>query len=99
MSGVFDSHPYEGKDWSGKGRRTFYMDMVPNLILNPETALMITTKELQEAIPSFDWSGGHSGRLLAEDEAQKMEMLWQQFIEKHKDQIDGVNMNAVNISF
>ena len=99
MSGVFDSHPYEAADWSGKGRRTFYMDMIPNLILNPETAPMITTKELQEAIPSFDWSGGHSGRLLTEEEARKMETLWQQFIEEHKDQIDGFNMNAVNINF
>ena len=99
MSGVFDSNPYEDEDWSGKGRQTFYMDMIPNVILNPETAPMITTKELQDAIPSFDWSGGHSGRLLTEDEARKMETLWQQFIEGHKDQIDGVNMNAVNINF
>ena len=99
MSGVFDSHPYEDEDWSGKGRRTFYMDMVPNLMLNPETAPMITTRELQEAIPSFDWSGGHSGRLLTEDEARKMEILWDKFIEEHKDQIDGVNMNAINVNF
>ena len=99
MSGVFDSNPYEDEDWSGKGRQTYYMDMVPNLILNPETTPMITTKELQEAIPSFDWTGGHSGRLLTEDEARKIEVLWQQFIEINKDQIDGVNMNAVNINF
>lgn len=99
MSGVFDSHPYEAEDWSGKGRRTFYMDMTPNVILNPETAPLVTTKELQEAIPSFDWSGGHSGRLLTEDEARIMEVLWQQFIERHKDQIDGINMNAVNINW
>ena len=95
MSGVFDTHPYEAADWSGKGRRTFYMDMVPNLILNPETAPMVTTKELQEAIPSFDWSGGHSGRMLTEDEARKIENLWHQFMEKHKGQIDGVNINAI----
>ena len=98
MSGVFDSHPYVGEDWSGKGRQTFYMDMIPNLILNPETAPMLTTMELQEAIPSFDWSGGHSGRLLTEDEARTLETLWQQFIVKHKDDIDGINMNAINIS-
>jgi hypothetical protein len=98
MSGVFDSHPYEAEDWSGKGRQTFYMDMIPNLILNPETAPMIKTKELQEAIPTFDWNGGHSGRLLTEDEARKMESLWQQFIEKYSDKIDGVNMNGININ-
>lgn len=96
MSGVFGSHPYEAADWSGKGRRTFCMDMIPNVILNPETAPMVTTKELQEAIPSFDWSGGHSGRLLTEEEARKIEVLWQQFMEKHKDQTDGFKMNAVH---
>ena len=63
MSGVFDSNPYEAGDWSGKGRHTFYMDMTPNVVLDPERAPMVTKEELQKAIPSFDWTGGHSGRM------------------------------------
>ncbi len=95
MSGVFDSHPYESRDWSGKGRRTFYMDMVPNVSLNPEVVPMITTAELQKEIPSFQWSGGHSGRILPPEDAKKLETLWHTYLKKNHDAIDGINMNAV----
>ena len=73
MSGVFDSHPYEAKDRSGEG---FYMDMLPNVILEPGFAPMVTTEELQKAIPSFDWTGGYSGRLRSQEDAKKLEILW-----------------------
>lgn len=99
MSGVFDSQPYESRDWSGRGRRTFYMDMKPNVILNSDSTPMITTEELMKAIPSFDWTGGHSGRLLSEAEARKLEELWNDFLENHKDDIDGINMDALDIHF
>lgn len=93
MSGVFDSHPYEAGDWSGKGRRVFYMDMLPNVILNPDNSPMITTEELQKAIPSFDWTGGHSGRLLSQEDAQKLETIWAGFLKKNEDRIDGEIFN------
>lgn len=94
MSGVFNSHPYEAEDWSGKGRRVFYMDMLPNVILNPEEAPMFRTEKLQKAIPSFDWTGGHSGRLLLQEEAQKLEALWSDFLKKNEDRIDGETFNV-----
>ena len=95
MSGVFDSHPYESGDWSGKGRRTFYMEMTPNVILNPDKAPMLTTAELEKAIPGFQWSGGHSGRILPPEDAKKLEDLWHEYLRKNHDAIDGKNMNAV----
>jgi len=98
MSGVFESNPYEAGDWSGKGRQTFYMDMKPNIILNPETTPMLTTEDLQKSISSFDWTGGHSGRLLNPDEAKAIEELWADYVSKHIDNIDGINMNAININ-
>lgn len=91
MSGVFDSHPYEAKDWSGKG---FYMDMLPNVILEPGFAPMVTTEELQKAIPSSDWTGGYSGRLLSQEDAQKLEILWSCFLKKNEDRIDGETLNV-----
>lgn len=98
MSGVFDSHPYQAGDWSGRGRTTYYMDMKPSLILNPDAAPMITTEQLQKAIPSFDWAGGHSGRLLPKEDAKILESLWQQFIETNKEQADGIIMNGIKIN-
>ncbi len=94
MSGVFDSHPYEAGDWSGKGRRTFYMEMVPNVIINPDKAPMLTTSELEKAIRDFQWSGGHSGRILPPEDARKLEKLWHEYLQKNHDAIDGKTMNA-----
>lgn len=99
MSGVLDSQPYESRDWSGRGRRTFYMDMDPNVILNSDTTPMLTTEVLMKAIPTFDWTGGHSGRILSETEARKLEELWSEFLENHKDYVDGVNMDAIDLHF
>lgn len=97
MSGTFTSRPYEADDWSGHGRRTFYMEMRPNLILNPDRAPMITTEQIAAAIPTFDWTGGHSGRMLTEDEARAMEALWAQFISDNHDRLDGETMNGIYI--
>ena len=96
MSGVFVSNPYQSGDWSGRGRVTYYMDMYPNVILNPDMAPMITTLQLQKAIPSFDWTGGRSGRMLNPEEAKKMELLWADYIKENSDKVDGVTLNMVN---
>ena len=98
MSGVFDSQSYELDDWSGRGRQTFYMDMKPSLVLNPDTAPMLTTEELMKAIPTFDWTGGHSGRILSKEEAMKLEELWSKFLKEHQKDVDGVNMNAIDLN-
>lgn len=96
MSGTFSSMPYEADDWSGKGRQTFYMDMEPNVILNPEEAPIVSTEDLQKAIPSFDWTGGHSGRALNDEEAKAIEDLWSQFIESNEENFNGDTMNKVD---
>jgi hypothetical protein len=97
ISGVFISQPYELDDWSGRGRQTFYMDMMPNVILNPDTAPMLTTEQLQKEIPSFDWTGGHSGRLLTVEEARKLEKLWKEYISSVSDKVDHVNLNMTTM--
>lgn len=96
MSGVFDSQPYEGEDWSGKGRSVYYMDMLPNVILDPEEVSMLTTEALQESMPSFDWTGGHSGRLLGNEDAIKLETLWQRFLAEHSKDADGITMSMIH---
>lgn len=97
MSGVFDSHPYKAGDWSGRGRTVYYVDMIPNLILNPDKAPMITTEQLLKAIPTFDWTGGRSGRLLSLQEAQALESLWQKYFNENADKAAGITMNAIKL--
>jgi len=78
MSGVFTSDPYRGEDWSGKGRETFYMDMDIQQATDPDKFVIIKSDLLIEAIPDFDWKGGHSGRLLDEAAAAKLEKLFEE---------------------
>ena len=85
MSGHFLSEPYQADDWSGRGRVTFYMDMEADTMIHPDYLPILTTEELQKAIPSFDWTGGHSGRLLEPELAEKLESLWADFLHKHKE--------------
>lgn len=97
MSGVFTSHPYEANDWSGQRRKTFYMDMEPNVILNPNKAPMITIEQLSKEIPTFNWAKGPSGVLLAKEDAQKLEKMWQQYIIENQDAIDNKHFKVLNL--
>ncbi len=55
---------------------------------------MLTTSELEITIPVFQWSDGHSGRILPPEDARKLEKLWHVFLQKNHDAIDGKTMNA-----
>ena len=96
MSGVFSSQPYAAGDWSGKGRTVYYMEMKPNLIIDPDKAPMISTKELEKAIPDFTWSGGHSGQMLTDDQAMKLEKLFAKYYKKMEDKADGETINVLH---
>lgn len=92
MSGVFGSQPYVPSNWSGKGRKSYHVDLKPNMILNPYTIPMLTTTELEDAIPDFMWRGGYSGRLLTEEQARTLENLFASYLEKISEKDDGVNL-------
>ena len=76
MKGTVLSDPYISKDWSGRGRKVYYVDLNVTVMLNPELATLLTTDELAKQIPDFDWTGGHSGRVLTEDQSLKLINLW-----------------------
>ena len=83
MSGFFSSEPYQDEDWSGKGREVYYMDLRADIVIDPDILPILSTEILSQKIPSFDWSGGHSGRLLLAQKARKLEKLWKDFLEKN----------------
>lgn len=80
MSGRFGSDPYQGEDWSGKGRKTYYADLEPDVMIDSEFLPILTQEKLMEAIPDFDWTGGHCGRMLKPVQAEKLEKLWKDFL-------------------
>ena len=60
MSGVVLSEPYKSKDWSGKGRDIYYVDLRITVMVHPESPLVLSTNKLSEQIPDFEWTHGHS---------------------------------------
>ena len=40
---------------------------------------------MMNEIQTFDWTGGHSGRLIDEKSAEKLESLWKDFTERNED--------------
>lgn len=80
MSGTFTSDPYRASDWSGKGREVYYMDMDIEEMLHPEKTPLLTPEVLAKEIPDFKWDGGHSGRILTGEQAEKLYMLWDDYL-------------------
>lgn len=69
--------------WSGKGRVTYYVDFIPDVLLNPDTVPILTCQELQRTIPDFDWYKGHSGLVLNNEQAHNLDTLWKDFLQKN----------------
>lgn len=76
MSGVFCSDPYKGEDWSGQGRKTYYMKMEMDIVVAPDTDKVLPTSLLTERLPMIEWTGGHSGILIEPDAALTLEKEW-----------------------
>lgn len=100
MSGIFTSQPYADEDWdpNRNRRKIHYMDMKPNFIVNPEEQTIITTEQLQEVIPDFEWHRGHSGQLLNLEQAKKLENLFSKYVQKMLNVDDKTNVAITHIS-
>ena len=85
MSGTFTSDPYQGEDWSGKGRKVFYMDMAVKEMIHPYRSPILTSEKLATEIPDFVWTGGHSGQMLTEEQADKLNQLWNEYLDENSD--------------
>ena len=80
MSGTFSSDPYQGEDWSGKGREVFYMDMDIKNMIHPDRCPLLTSETLAAEIPDFVWDKGHSGQILTKKQAEKLQELWDKYL-------------------
>lgn len=82
--GKFDSDPFEDEDWSGKGRKTFYMELAWESVINPTSDKILKTNILIDAIPEIIWSKGKSGVMVSPEVAGKIEDLWKEHLESVK---------------
>lgn len=85
MRGTIIGLPYPDEDWSGKGRRVYYVRMRLSHMIHPEKALLVlTTDDLGKAIPEFNWEEGHSGVILDDAMAKQLDDLWHDYVEKEQ---------------
>ena len=85
MRGTIIGMPYPDEDWSGKGRRVYYVRMRLSHMIHPEKALLLlTTDDLGKAIPEFNWEEGHSGVILDDAIAKQLDALWHDYVEKEQ---------------
>ena len=82
--GKFTSDPYEDEDWSGQGRKIYYMDMRWESVVRPDSDKILKTETLIEAIPEINWAKGRSGVEVEPEIAEKIEALWQKHLEEIK---------------
>jgi hypothetical protein len=84
--GTITSEPHVGEDWSGNGRKTYYVDFEPELLINPDTLPILTSSELGERIPDFDWTKGHSGAVLNRAQAERLDKEWDNFVAENEEE-------------
>lgn len=82
--GTFTSDPYEGEDWSGQGRKIYYMDMRWKSVVKPDSDKVLPASKLIEAIPEVDWTKGKAGVEVSPEIAAKIEALWKKHLESVK---------------
>ena len=82
--GQFTSDPYVDKDWSGQGRRIYYMDMYWDSVIKPNSDKILKTSDLIAAIPEVHWSRGKAGTEVAPEIAKKIMALWEQHVKSVK---------------
>lgn len=79
--GVFTSNPEPGDDWAGQGKPRHYMDIVCYDCVHADQKPPIDIELLEKEIPSIDWRKGHAGELLSEEEAHKLNELWEELMD------------------
>jgi len=76
FKGIFTSDPYVSDDWAGSTKRRLYVDMICLTPVKPGKKPALSLDKLQSAIPNYEWAKGHSGVLLSDEIASKLEDLW-----------------------
>lgn len=76
----YPMEPYKDEDWSGKRRTVYYMDMEVTHMIHPDRCPLLTSEILTKEIPDYVWTGGHSGQLLNDEQAKKLDALWNAYL-------------------
>ena len=82
--GHFTTEPFISEDWSGQGRKIYYMGMDWESVIKPTSDKILRTNVLIDAIPEIVWSKGKAGVLVSPEVAEKIFALWENHLESVK---------------
>jgi hypothetical protein len=82
--GHFTTEPFVNEDWSGQGRKIYYMGMDWDSVIKPTSDKILKTNVLIDAIPEIIWSKGRAGVLVVPEIADKIDALWKKHLESIK---------------
>lgn len=71
--GTFESDPYTGDDWAGKGRPRHYCDF--SVASRPAAAKgnpLVDLPLLEQHLPEINWRKGHSGERITHEQAVRL---------------------------
>jgi hypothetical protein len=97
MKGHFSSGAWEGDDWSGKGRETYYCWLNVDYFVDDENKPMLTSEQLEEAIPDFDWRKGHSGLKLLKKQSSVLEKCFENYLGENPDFVKRMEYDKLRI--
>ena len=92
--GFISSNPYTGSDWRGKKQIIHYVNLDPYVMLNPDALPILSTERVQAEMPDFDVTGGHSGVVLTDSYAEKLNLLWWDFYNENRTTLFEQAMNC-----
>lgn len=87
MRGIIDSMSWNASDWSSKGRKNiYYVDLIVSFSVNTfETDRLLSPDILTREMPDFNWYGGHSGRRLSDEYAERLDDIFFEYTKENAD--------------
>lgn len=83
MKGRFRSAPKPDLYWRGNGPRRYWVELLVEQLIHPVIGPTLGKDQLAAAIPTVNWDDCPFEMMLAEDESEKLEQLWNQHVELH----------------
>lgn len=97
--GTLTSEAYAGEDWSWRGRPTKYCNLNFEIMINPDAFPLLDSFALAQAIPDFDWKGGHSGLVLTDEQAERLEGRWSEYLQSQAEYFDKASDHNLYVQF
>lgn len=76
FKGVITSLPYKDADWKGTDKPCYYVDVECEDYVGTTEDPIVCAGELEASLPGIDWFHGHSGELISDEQAMKLDELW-----------------------